>query len=164
MQIPKAVAAKLNEQVSNEFGASQAYLAMACQFAETGLAALAGHFRKQTEEERSHALKILDYLLSVGAKVVLAPLAAPPASHAGVRAAIEAALEHEKHVTRQIHELVALAEQEKDYATRSFLQWFVDEQVEEIGSMEQLLQVATLAGENVLQLEAYVAMRARAGE
>lgn len=156
MQISKTMNARLSEQVGHELNASQTYLAMACQFDSLGLKALAGHFRKQTEEEREHALKILDYLLEVGGDVSLGELAAPKSSYKSVRAAIEAALSHEKRVTDQIHALVALADKENDYATRSFLQWFVDEQVEEISSMEHLVRIATLAGENLLQLESYI--------
>jgi ferritin len=59
-------------------------------------------------------------------------------------------------VTRQINDLVKLAEEEKDYATRSFLNWFVDEQVEEVDSQAQLVQVAKMAGEHFIQLEGYV--------
>lgn len=157
MMIPATVANKLNEQVAHEMNASQKYLAIACQFDGQGLKSLAGLFRKQAEEERGHALKILDYLLEVGAVVALAPIAAPQADFATVVAAIDAAVEHEQLVTRQIHDLVALSEKEKDYATRSFLQWYVDEQVEEVSSMSQLAQVARLARENLLQLDGYVA-------
>jgi ferritin len=135
MMISKAMNTKLNEQVAHEFGASQAYLAMACQFEGLGLKALAAHFRRQTEEERGHALKILDYVLEVGGKMTLSKLDAPPAEYRTVLAAIQAAVAHEKRVTAQIHALMKLAEKETDYATRSFLEWFVDEQVEEVSSM-----------------------------
>ena len=154
--ITEKMCAKLNEQITHELGASQKYLAMACQFDGMGLKNLAAHFRRQTEEERGHALKILDYILEVGGNVVLAPLAAPPAHHATVKAAVQVALESEQTVTRQINDLMTLAEAEKDYATRSFLQWFVNEQVEEVSSMDHLLRITTLAGENLLQLESYV--------
>ncbi len=161
MMISAAMAAKLNEQITHELGASQAYLAIACMFEGRSLKILGKKFREQTEEERSHAMKILNYLLEVGASVSLQPLAAPRHDFPNVLAAIEAALEHEKKVTRQINELVSLAEKENDYASRSFLQWFVDEQVEEVSSMSHLLDIARMAGENLLQLEAYVA---RAGD
>lgn len=156
MPISDAMNAKLNEQITNEFNAAQIYLSMACMFEDMGLRNLAALFRKQTEEEREHALKILDYVPSVEGKVKLAAIPQPPAEWPSVEAAIEGALEHERKVTRQIHDLVALADQEKDYATRSFLNWYVDEQVEEVDSMNNLLQAARLAGKNLLQLEAYI--------
>lgn len=156
MMIPATVSAKLNEQVRNEMDASQKYLAIACQFDGMGLKSLAAYFRKQTEEEREHALKIVDYLLEVGAEVKLAEIPAPQGAFPTVVAAIDAAVAHEQLVTRQIHDLVALSEKEKDYATRSFLQWYVDEQVEEVSTMSQLAQVARLAKDNLLQLDGYV--------
>ena len=72
-------------------------------------------------------------------------------------AAVKAALSHEKKVTGQIYALVAQADSDKDYATRSFLNWFVDGQVEEESSMAALLQVVEMAGKNLLQLESHVA-------
>ena len=156
MLISKAMNAKLNDQIANELGASQAYLAMACMFEELGLKALAAHFRKQTEEERTHALKIVDYIIDVGGKVKVSALVAPKNDYPTAKAAIDAALKHELKVTSDINDLMAMAEKERDYASRSFLQWFVDEQVEEVSSMEHLLRIAEMAGVNLLQLESYV--------
>lgn len=152
--------AKLNEQIDNEFSASQAYLAMACTLDGMALKGLAGMFRKQAEEERGHALKILGYVLEAGGTVTLGALAAPTSQFASVVAIAEAALAHEQKVTRQIHDLVALADKEADYASRSFLGWFVDEQVEEIATATHFVQLARMSGPNLLQLEAYAARAA----
>jgi ferritin len=157
MMISAAMNAKLNEQITHEMNASQKYLAIACAFDDMGLKGLAQRFREQSDEERGHALKILDYVLEVGGKVALQALAQPKGDYASVLAAIEAAVESELTVTRQINDLVDLAEKEKDHATRSFLQWFVDEQVEEVSSMSHMAQLARMAGNNLLQLEAAVA-------
>lgn len=156
MAISEKMNAKLNEQITNEMYASQVYLAMACMFDDMGLKMLSKLYRMQTEEERGHALKILDFIPTVEGKVKLQPVPEPPASYPSVLAAIEAALEHERLVTRQFNDLVKLADEEKDYATRSFLNWFVDEQVEEVDSQAQLVQVAKMAGEHIIQLEGYV--------
>lgn len=156
MAISSAMAAKLNEQITHEFNASQIYLAMSCMCDGQALKNLAGWFRKQAGEEREHALKILDYVLSHGAKVAIGAVPAPAMDYPSVEAAIETALNHEKKVTGQINALVALADQEKDYATRSFLNWFVDEQVEEEESTGHLLDVARMCGKSLLQLEAYL--------
>jgi len=129
MMISKAMNQRLNEQVTHEFAASQSYLAMACMFDGLGLSALAARFREQSAEEREHALKLVGYISEVGGVVKLEALDAPKSDYASVPAAIEAALESEMTVTGQINALVDLAESEKDHATRSFLQWFVDEQV-----------------------------------
>ena len=151
-----AMTAKLNEQITHEFHASQHYLAMACATDAMGLKVVPRWFREQAEEEREHALKILDYLLEVGARVKLAVLPPPPSEYKSVLAAAEAALKSEKKVTKQIHDLVALADKEKDYATRSFLNGFVDEQVEELKHTGDLLQLAKMAGDNLLQLESHL--------
>lgn len=157
MVISKAMCDKLNEQVTHEFHASQIYLAMACMFESLSLKQLAGWFRAQANEERGHALKIIDYILAQQGKVQIGAVPQPPAEYPSVVDAIDAAVQHEVKVTNQINALVALAEQERDYATRSFLAWFVDEQVEEVDSVSHLREVARLAGKNLLQLEAYVA-------
>lgn len=153
--ISSAMNRQLNGQIDSELLACQAYLAMACVLDGMALKGLAARFRKQSEEERGHAMKILDYVLEVGATVTLGALPAPKAKFASVVAIAEAALAHEEKVTQQINDLVALAEKEKDYATRSFLQWFVDEQVEEIASATHFLQLAKMAGTNLLNLDAY---------
>jgi ferritin len=149
--------AKLNEQIGSELYSSQIYLAMACLFEEQGLKMLAKLYRKQTEEERGHALKILDYLGTVEGKVKLRAIAEPSATYPSVLAALEAALEHERKVTGQINALMTQAESERDYATCNFLKWYVDEQVEEVDSQLHLVQIARLAGPYILQLEGYVA-------
>jgi len=157
MPLSKAMNTKLNEQITSELYSSQVYLAMACMFEDMGLKMLAKLYRKQTEEERAHALKILEYIPSVEGKVRLLAIPEPPAKYTSVLAAIETALAHERKVTAQINDLVALADKEKDYATRSFLNWFVDEQVEEVESQLHLAQIAKMIGSSLVQLEAYVA-------
>lgn len=156
MLISKSMNSRLNEQVGNEMFASQTYLMMACAFDGMGLKVLSADFRRQTEEERTHALKIVDYMLNVGADVELPAIPAPPTSFKSVLAAAETALQHELKVTRQINDIATLAEKEKDHATRSFIQWFVDEQVEEVSSMTSLVQLAKLAGDNLLHIEEYL--------
>jgi ferritin len=118
---------------------------------------LAKLYRKQADEERTHALKILDYIPTVEGHARLQAIPEPPMQFDTPLAAIQAALDHERKVTDQINALMALADQENDHATRVLLRWFVEEQVEEVDSQLHLLQVAKMAGPNILQLEAYVA-------
>lgn len=154
MMISNDMMIGLNKQIVNELSASHHYLAMAYAFEGMGLKVFAQRFFKQAEEERGHALKIGRYVLEVGGRVVLDAVSRPRGDYASARQIIEAAVESEKTVTRQINSLVAHAEKEKDFATRSFLQWFVDEQVEEVASMSDLLQMITLAGDqNLFQVE-----------
>lgn len=158
MMISEKMNQALNRQVTNEFGASHTYLAMACSFHEMGLKVFAKRFFQQAEEERQHALKIMKYIEDVGGKIVLDGVAKPKTGYNSTLAIVEAAVEAERTVTGQVNELVALAETEKDYATRSFLQWFVNEQVEEVSSMLDLLQMVTMAGEkNLFYVESRLA-------
>lgn len=158
MLTPKVVIQKLNEQIAHEFQAAHNYMAMACRFDNLGLKVLSQWFFRQGEEEREHGKRILKYLLDIGAEVSLAPVPAPVGNLTDPVTIVQTALHQEENVTQQIHDLVALAEQHKDYATRSFLSWFVDEQVEEVATMTELLQMLKLAGEHhLLQVEARVA-------
>ncbi len=157
MLISDAMNAKLNEQITHEFHSSHIYLAMACQFERQSLKVLANWFRLQAREELTHAYKIIDYITAQQGVVHLKAIPEPPAEYPSVEDAIKAAVEHEKKITKCIHDLVALAEKEQDFATREFLGWFVKEQVEEVDSVSQLYDAARMAGKNLLQLEAYVA-------
>jgi ferritin len=156
MMISDKMCAKLNEQIAAEFSAAHAYLAMACAFDQMGLKILAKKFLDQESEEREHAMKILRYVQEVGGTVALQEVSRPRADYADVQAIVQAALESEENVTRMIHVLVAQAEDERDFATRSFLNWFVDEQVEEVSNMTDLLTLVRLAGDNMLQVESRV--------
>ncbi len=142
----------LNRQITNEMNASFKYLGMAFQFNDIGLLIFGQRFRQQADEERGHALRIADYIQDVGGKVVLEGVDKPRAGYPTPMSMVEAALESERTVTAQINELVDMAFSEKDHATQSFLKWFVDEQVEEEKTMNDLLQMMKLAGEQNLIL------------
>lgn len=156
MMISEAMNAKLNEQIAAEFSAAHDYLGMACALDQMGLKILAKRFLAQHDEEREHAMKILHYVQEVGGTVALQNIGKPVSEYENVEAIVRTALEAEHKVTRMINDLVALADSEKDYASRSFLNWFVDEQVEEVSSMTDLLALVQLAGDNMLQVEARV--------
>lgn len=150
MMISPLMNKALNEQVTNELGASHRYLAMAYSFDHMGLKIFAQHFIRQSNEERMHAMKIAKYISDVGGQVVIGPIAAAQGDFSSAKTIVKGALDSELTVTRQINDLVALSESEKDYATNSFLKWFVDEQVEEVSSMTELLQLVTMAGDSNL--------------
>lgn len=156
MAISKSMSQKLNEQVTAEFFASQLYLSMACMFDAMSLKMLSKYFLRQAEEERQHAMKFIGYLQDVGDEVRLGAIPEPQQKWPTVVDAIGAAVEHEKKVTGMINDLVALAEEEKDYATRNFLNWFVEEQVEEEDSIGYLHDLAKMAGDHFVQLEGVV--------
>jgi ferritin len=157
MQISNAMADLMNAQVGNELGASNQYLQIASYFDGESLSKLAKFFYDQSEEEREHAMKFVHYLMDVGAKLGIANIPATNTDIGTAEKAFEMSLGWEQEVTRQINAMMDLAIQEKDYASQAFLQWFVTEQVEEISTMENMLQVVRKAGEkNLLMVEAYL--------
>jgi bacterioferritin B len=157
MLISKKMNAAINQQIGNEFGASLQYVAIASNFAGEGLSALAGHFYKQAEEEREHAMRFVHYLDDAGGKVEIPTIPAPRTSFKNVADAIRLALNHELRVTSQINGLVDLALKESDHISRDMLSWFVREQLEEVSSMDSLLKVVQRAGEsNLIHVEDYI--------
>ncbi len=157
MMITAKMNHRLNAQVTNEMNASHKYLAMSYCFDTMGLKMFAQRFKQQAVEEHGHALKIADYIKDVGGKVVFDAIDKPKGNFPNAKAIVKAAVDSELTVTAQINEIVALTEKESDYATRSFMQWFITEQVEEVSSMTELLQWVTLAGDNLFPLEARLA-------
>ena len=145
MMISEKMEARLNDQVNNEFYASWIYIAMAYSFESMNLKGFAGWFFKQAEEEKGHAMKIAEYILDQGGEVKLAQLPQPQTSYDSAEAIVKAALEHELKVTKQIHEIADLAESEKDRATRNFINWFISEQVEEVSTATNLLNMVQMA-------------------
>lgn len=146
MMISKRMAEALNEQVTKEFYSYWVYLAMSYAFQVMDLRVFAQWFDAQAAEEQVHANKMAQYLVDQGATLQLGVLEKPRSDFKSAEETVAAGLEHEKLVTNLIHGLVAIAEEEKDYATRSFLQWFVDEQVEEVATAAELLSLVKMAG------------------
>jgi ferritin len=152
MQISQKMQDGINQQIVNELYSSNAYLAIAGYMDSEGLKVLAAHYLKQSAEERAHAMKLLHYLLDVGASVFVGAIPEPQNTFKSVEEAVKSALVQEELVTRQINDLMDLAHSDKDYATVSFLQWFVDEQVEEVSSASDLLQLIRMAGKDRILL------------
>ena len=160
MLISENVRAAVNEQIGNEFGAMLQYIAIAAHFDRETLPMLSAHFYKQAEEEKEHAYKFVKFMLDTGGKVAIPALPAPHASFQFAEEAVRLSLEQEKRVTAQINHLVHLAKAENDYTTDQFLQWFVQEQLEEVSSMDDLLSIVQRAGEgNLLRVEEYLARK-----
>jgi len=152
--ISDSLTKSINEQIANELYASNSYLQIAAYFDALGLKVLAAFFFRQSDEERMHAMKLLKYLLEVGKKVKFGQIKAAKADYKSPEDAIQTSLDQEIVVTNQINSLMKEATTNNDYATQSFLKWFVDEQVEEVASMSDLLQLVKLAGEErILMVE-----------
>ncbi|MCH7719846.1 MAG: ferritin [Planctomycetes bacterium] len=156
MMISGKMNAKLNDQIVAEFTAAYNYLAMACALDEMGYRILRQRFHEQYREEIEHAERIVKYVGEVGGKVALDAVPKPQGNFSNPEAIAQAALDSEVSISQRINELVALADSEKDYATRQFLDWFVSEQVEEVSTMGDLLRLIQLAKGNMLQVEARI--------
>lgn len=157
MLISRELAKAFNKQIGHEFGASMQYVSIAAHFNQHQLTLLAKLFFAQAEEERQHALKFVQYLLDTKGDLKLPAVPAPTPAFASAEEAVQAALKWEQEVTRQISALMDLAAKENDHLAQSFLQWFIDEQLEEVVKMDRLLSVIRQSGErNLLMVEAYL--------
>jgi ferritin len=156
MLIKQQLIEPLNKQIAMEFFAETQYIAIAVYFDSEGLPSLASFFYRQAEEERSHAMKFVHYMLEAGATPIVPALPQPKNGFASPAEAVELALAHEIKVTDSINNLVDLALEHKDHATDTFLRWFVTEQVEEVSSMTNLLQVVKRSNCQLNWVESYV--------
>jgi ferritin len=157
MLISQELAQAINEQIGHEFGAMSQYLSIAGYFEIQNLKLLAKLFFEQAEEEKEHAMKFVHYVLDTMGELRIPTIPAPTPVFNSAEEAVGAALEWEKEVTGQVNRLMDLAISQNDYLARGFLQWYVDEQLEEVTKMDQLLSVVRRAGErNLLMVEAYL--------
>ncbi len=146
--LPKKVEKALNEQINAEFFSAYLYLSMSAYLNDISLIGFANWMRAQYEEEKFHAMKMYDYVLERGGKVKLKAIEAPKHKWKDIIDVFEDVLEHEQHVTKLINDLVSLSIDERDHATVNFLQWFVDEQVEEESTVSDMLAQLKLVGGN----------------
>ena len=148
----------LNDQLANEFAASQQYIAIAVWYDNETLPLLARHFYRQAVEERNHAMIIVQYLLDAQAPISIPAVAGPRNEFSDPIEPVRMALDQEKTVTGQIQELAKVARAEGDLVGEQFLAWFLKEQLEEMSSMADLLRTVERAAEtNILLAEAYLA-------
>jgi ferritin len=147
----------LNQQITNEFAASQQYVAIAIYYESHTLPQLAAFFYLQAVEERNHAMMMCQYLLDTSSEVRIEGVPAPKGEFADFIAPIRLALEQEKSVSGQISNVFSLARDEKDYLSEQFMQWFLKEQVEEEATMSDLLEVAERVSDDPMTLEEFIA-------
>jgi ferritin len=155
--ISPELAKAFNVQIGHEFGAEMQYVSIAAYFRQRHLTLLAKLFLTQAEEERTHAMKFVQYVLDTKGELEIPAIPAPKSSFASAEEAAAAALKWEQDVTGQITALMDLAGKQNDHLALSFLQWFIDEQLEEVVKMDRLLSVIRQSGEkNLLMVEAYL--------
>jgi bacterioferritin B len=147
----------LNEQISNEFAASQQYIGAAVYYDTETLPRLAAFFYRQAVEERNHAMIMVQYLLDTDEEVRIPDIKSQQTSYDDVVGPVKMALEQEKRVTAEINDLFKLARDQGDFRAEQFLTWFVKEQVEEVSSMTDLLNVCEQAKESPLLIEEFLA-------
>jgi ferritin len=140
MMISRKMADRLNEQVKNEFYSFWLYQSMSFALDAMSHKGFSAWYTAQAEEERMHAMKICQYLLDQGADVKLQAIDAPEHKFASVLVVTEASLAHEKLITGQINDIATLAMAENDHATRKFIDWLVEEQVEEVATATDLME------------------------
>jgi bacterioferritin B len=153
----KSFADAVNEQIANEFAASQQYIAAAVWYDDQTLPRLAAFFYRQAVEERNHALMMVQYMLDTGQPVAIPGVDAPETAFDDIVAPVSMALEQEKRVTDEINDLFRLARETGDFQGEQFMQWFVKEQVEEVKTMTDLHAIVERAKDDPLHGEEYLA-------
>jgi len=154
----------LNNQINAEFFSSYLYLSMAAYFESQNWMGFAAWMKIQSQEEYSHAMKFFKYVNDVEGKVTLDAIEKPKSDWKSPLAVFEEAHKHELYITERINKLVALADQEKDYAAKIFLNYFVTEQVEEVATVNQIIHKFKLIGDNkssLFFLDRELGMRAK---
>ena len=146
--INSKVEVALNDQIRKEFYSSYLYLSMAAQFESMNLKGFAHWMQVQAGEETKHGMKIYDHVNERGGKVTLQPIEAPPSNWKSAKEMFTKSCQHEQKVTESINKIVEIARKEKDNATEVFLQWFVNEQVEEEATANEITRKLELIGDN----------------
>ena len=160
--ISETLAKALNDQVNAEFYSAYLYLSMSACMESVGLKGAANWLWIQTQEERSHAIHMFQYILDRGAAPALLAIEAPDAKFSGIKDVFEKTLAHEQKVTERINNIATLAMKENDHACYQFIMWYVNEQVEEEASALDLLSKLELIGDNqglLLNLDQKLAAR-----
>lgn len=153
---------RINLQINRELFSEYLYLSMAAYLDDINLPGFANFFKVQVQEERFHAMKFFDYLNERGGRVILDKIEQPQIEFNSVIEIFELSYKHEQFVSNSINELMELAIKENDHAAKSFLNWFVDEQVEEEASMEGILKQLQLIngkGQGLLMLDRELGQR-----
>ena len=146
----------LNEQINREFFAEYLYLSMSAYLESIEMEGFANYFNVQAQEEHFHAMKMFNFVHDKGGRVILKSLKEPKSDYTSVINVIEESLKHEKYVTKSINELMDTAIKENDHSVKSFLQWYIDEQVEEEATMTKLLaKLKLINGEGLGLLTLY---------
>ena len=152
MKISKNMQNVLNNQIALEANASNSYLSMASWCEITGYEGGSSFFYAQSDEERTHMLKIVHYLNNLGVQAIIPSTKLPASNFKSLESILKTALNSEQLVTAAIHKMVEIAQKDKDHSTSVFLEWFVNEQVQEETKFETLIQKFDLIGRDKLAI------------
>ncbi|MCS6980040.1 MAG: ferritin [Flavobacteriales bacterium] len=144
--LPSEIEKRLNEQVARESASSALYLSMASWCESHSLDGCAAFLYRQSDEERTHMLKLMKYINDAGGHALVPAVPQPKTHFSGVREVFEDVLASESSITQSIHELVDLCTRLKDYTTLHFLQWYVTEQHEEEKLSRTILDKLNILG------------------
>lgn len=145
-RLSKTLAAALNAQITKEAHASQIYLSYAAWADNKGFSGVSNFLFRHAQEERNHMMKILEYVLKRGAEAKVSAIPAPPENPESINNCFERVFEHEVDNTKAIYKIVKMSQEEEDWATWNFMQWFVKEQIEEETLALTLLDKMKIAG------------------
>ena len=146
--LQQSIIDKLNDQINLEFYSSNVYIQMSSWCSKHGFAGAATFLLRHADEELEHMQKLFDYVCEAGATPLLGKIEAPRKEYASLKELFDIVLDHEKHVTAKINELVEVTFAAKDYSTFNFLQWYVAEQHEEEKLFNEILDKFVVAGES----------------
>ena len=138
----------LNEQINKELFSAYYYYSMAAYLESNNFEGMAGFMKAQAFEEMGHVAKFYTYVNEQGRRVILETIEKPRSEYDSSQQVFELAYEHEKYVTSLINDLAALALKENDFATKTFLDWFISEQVEEVSTMDTIVKKFKIVGDN----------------
>ena len=152
MKISTPLVKALNNQISMEANAANAYLSAASWCEITGYDGAANFFHDQAEEEHQHMLKFVNFVNGQCLGAIIPGTKQPPKTYKSLEAICKTALSNEQTVTKAINHMVDLAQKDKDHNTFTFLQFFVNEQIEEEQQFENILQKFNLLGRDKLAI------------
>ena len=148
MALSKTIQDALNEQLKQELYAAYLYLSMSAHCSSSNFEGFAKWLRLQATEEVAHAMRIYDYIEDRGGRVLLQAIPQPETEFPSIVGLFEQARDHERKVTSMINRLYELVDQDKDYASHSFLEWFLTEQIEEEKQSGKIVESLKLAGDH----------------
>ena len=152
MRISDSINEILNEQINKEFYSGYLYLSMSAHLKELGLFVIASWMRHQAREEVEHGLKIFDYLINCNSFVTLKQIRTPEFEYNGILSIFNRVYEHEKCITESVMKVAEKADEECDRTTLNFIDWFIEEQIEEEENIKNIIKRIELFGDDKVSL------------